>query len=104
VFLEVQALAQSISPDLGGGVVVDGILVSVVVEIADIHAAHQWLCDGRSITPIESIESDKQIGVRTCLAPHGVEPGDAEVTPDTPTGMVRLTVPDSQFADTPPFQ
>jgi hypothetical protein len=27
-----------------------------------------------------------------------------EVTPETPTGMVRLTVPDPQFAATPPFQ
>jgi hypothetical protein len=28
----------------------------------------------------------------------------AEVTPDTPTGTLKLTVPDPQFAATPPFQ
>src|ERR1039457_4117446 len=73
VFLAVQALAQPVIPDLDRGGVIDRVCIAVVVVIAYIHVPHQRLCSSRAVT---AIESDKQIGLRTGMAPHRVEQGE----------------------------
>ena len=73
VFLTVQALAFSIRPGLYGARVIDRVLTSVVVVIADVYAADQRLCSSRAVTPGKS---DKHLGLRTWLAPHVVEQGE----------------------------
>src|ERR1022692_4387238 len=70
VFLAVQALAQPVIPDLDRGGVIDRVCIAVVVVIAYPHVPHQRSCSSRAVT---AIESDKQIGLRTGMAPHRVE-------------------------------